>query len=407
MDITNNSSKHELSEQFERACALHEKKQYDQAEIMYQRLIDVVPDFWLLHYNIGLLFYETGRYTDALSSYQRALKHTSQNIDVLYNLAICQKASGFYREAVRTYQDALRIDEHDIDCLYNLAGCYTALNELENAINCYLSVLEKSPDHHSALINLAYLYHKEDDTQKAIIFYGRLLKQCPNHQSADHMLAALKGEQRKTAPNSYVQEVFDNYSNTYEDSMVKKLHYTVPKMLNSYVKDSSGINNFSSCLDLGCGTGLNGEEFRSKVKILHGIDISPNMIAIAESKKIYDSLYTGDIVEVLGETKRHEYSLLLAADVFTYIGDLKNILSASRTVAAHDCLFYFSVEDLADSDELIKLNKSGRFSHSQRYIEQVIGETGWSMIGSKPVKLRKDKANWIKGVIYGLQNEQA
>ena len=70
---------------------------------------------------------------------------------------------------------------------------------------------------------------------------------------------------------------------------------------------SVGINPLGVCpdrasrvLDLGCGTGLVGDELSNRgYSNIDGLDIAPNMLAEARSKKVYRELLTGDMTGVL------------------------------------------------------------------------------------------------------------
>ena len=82
-----------------------------------------------------------------------------------------------------------------------------------------------------------------------------------------------------------------------------------------------------AALDIGCGTGLSGAAFRPYCTHLTGIDISGEMVRRADEKKLYDRLLTGEAAGIL----RHEaatYTLIIAADVTSYIGDLSAFLAA-------------------------------------------------------------------------------
>ncbi len=388
---------------FNKACNCHESGNHLEAEKLYRRLLDEIRDNWLLHYNFGLLLLETGRMEEALSHYLSAASLTTKSADLYYNLALCHKQCGHYKMAVNAYRQAIELDPEDLDSHYNLAGCHLDLEEFEQAISCYQRVLEKTPQHQSALNNLAYVLQKVGKTDKAIHYYKRLLEVNPEHSSADHMYAALTGSFRSSAPPSYIRELFDNYSSSYEDSLVNRLQYTLPDTLLHIITASSGKQSFGRLLDLGCGTGLIGEKFRDSAALLHGVDISPKMIEIARSKELYDVLVTGDVHTVLNDLAHGSYDLLVAADVFTYIGDISEILIKAYLLGTRECQLYFSVEDLAHQTEDTVLQESGRFAHSENYIRRTAEDSGWQTIDVQRINLRTEKDQWISGAVYAMK----
>ena len=65
-------------------------------------------------------------------------------------------------------------------------------------------------------------------------------------------------------------------------------------------------------LDFGCGTGLSGLALRScGLGPLHGTDITPAMIDLAEEKDIYEKLWVSEP----GEAPPSEYAAIVAAGV--------------------------------------------------------------------------------------------
>ncbi|MDC1220815.1 methyltransferase domain-containing protein [Candidatus Thioglobus sp.] len=152
-------------------------------------------------------------------------------------------------------------------------------------------------------------------------------------------------------------------------------------------------------MDLGCGTGLSGENLQDISNNLTGIDISKNMISKANELNIYDSLIAGDIVEKL-ELSEEKYDLFVALDVFIYIGEITSMLNAVKKCANKNSFFIFSIETL--KGEGYSLLKSSRYAHSDSYILEV-ASNGFELIASQNVKLRKEGDKWIDGKIYILK----
>ncbi|CAL1131927.1 unnamed protein product [Cladocopium goreaui] len=76
------------------------------------------------------------------------------------------------------------------------------------------------------------------------------------------------------------------------------------------------------------GTGLMGPLLKDLgVEHLEGVDLSSKMLQVArEKQRGYDVLLCGDLVEIFDETK--SFDLVVAADVFVYLGDLSSVLHA-------------------------------------------------------------------------------
>lgn len=391
----------ELQELISEAFENHQHGFLDKARARYLQLLDYFPEVPVLHYNLGLIFYEHAEHQKAMESFTLAAKFDPQDLDIMFNLALSQKKLGDLEEAISTFRRVLKEDPEEVDTLYNLAGCYRELHRHEEAIDTYLNLLQIAPDHVSANNNLAYIYHFTGDKEQALYHYNRLLEIDPEHNSARHMVAALSGVSVSSSPDSYIVEVFDNYSETYDKSLVQELEYCVPETLRGVLDRTLQKRKwFRRGLDLGCGTGLGGEAFGDIIEMFDGIDLSQKMVGLAAEKSIYRQLYCMNIADFLDSTE-DRFDFFLAADVFAYVGDLTETFTLLKKSATDQALFCFSTEK--NDEEGYRLQDSGRFAHSCTYIEELAQATGWGVLASIAEGLRKEKGVWVKGDLWVLQ----
>lgn len=395
-------SPEELNSMFIAACESQTNGDLKKAEVLYLELLSNVQAP-LLHYNLGLVYYDLCQYPKARDHFQTAAKGDPEDCDSLFNLALSFKACSQLDNAIQTYLQVLGHEPDNIDAWYNLASCYREIRDDTKAIEYYEQVLKRKPDHISAINNIAYMYHLTDNTDKAIFYYRKVLQHNPDHDAARHMLSAIEGTTAESSPESYIRDVFDNYSDHYEKSLVDQLHYTVPQQLRKEFDKIFGTDKiFHHGIDLGCGTGLSGVAFANRIGIFEGIDLSKKMIDIARKKAIYSSLFTGSIDSHLSVSNK-SYDFFLAADVLNYIGNLDELFSLVSQRASANAIFCFSTEK-ADGDSFI-LRATGRFAHSQVYVDAIAKKAGWSVTLQCATNLRMDKGEWITGALWILQKK--
>lgn len=388
----------EFNALFCKACEDHQNKKYLLAEKGYQQLISYFPDAPVLNYNLGLLFFETKEYVRAIESFLLAAEGNPDDSDIFFNLALSYKNRGDIEAAIAMYYKVLHLEPESMDALYNLAGCYREQKRYDEAALTYLKVLKQDSKHLSANNNLAFVYKLQGKTGEAIRSFKKVLKIHPGHEAAGHMLAALTGADVSSPPEKYVQEVFDNYSGYYETSLLEELEYGVPEKMKSIV--TAGVNwkkSFQYGLDLGCGTGLCGAAFFEMPTRLDGLDLAPKMIEIARSKNIYEALHISGINEFLS-SEVGPFDLVLASDVFAYLGELQDTLHSVYARTTEDVLFCFSTETISGSG--YKLRSTGRFGHSTDYIEKTASDTGWKVLETHRTSLRKEKEAWVEGNLW-------
>ena len=214
------------------------------------------------------------------------------------------------------------------------------------------------------------------------------------------MRAALSGEARTQSPDSYIEEVFDEFADHYEKSLTTNLGYDLPSQLYDFYVQHLPGPKAASVLDLGCGTGLVGQKFSTLCRSLNGVDISAKMLQAARQKDLYENLHHAKIIDYLNNCSGASYDLVISADVLPYLGSLEELLRKVLPVLVRGGHFLFSVEDHPGEIQRPVLQQSGRFAHSKKYVQAVADQTGWRIIAMTTLDLRKEREDWIRGSVY-------
>jgi predicted TPR repeat methyltransferase len=96
-------------------------------------------------------------------------------------------------------------------------------------------------------------------------------------------------------------------------------------------------------LDLGCGAGDLGMQFKSYSKKLDGVDLSAAMIAHAKKLEIYDNLVIADILTFCRQTA-NSYDVVISSDVVQYLEQLEELFSSVNRVLRDKGYFVFNVD---------------------------------------------------------------
>jgi predicted TPR repeat methyltransferase len=343
--------------------------QLDTAISYYEKALSIKPDYAEAHYNLGFTRQRLGQLDAAVRSYKNvvAIKpdyaeaHNNKILSVIYFFS-----NGQIPDAIDT-AEALIKDYPNEALLYNMCGgCYASLGELDMAVKNYEKALAIKPD----------------------------------YAVPQHMLNSLIGYTSKEPPKEYIKNLFDDFAERFDDSLVQKLDYKLPFIMKELIlKLDPNKSKFNKVIDLGCGTGLSGKGLRDISNNLTGIDLSENMVAKARELDVYDSLIVGDIVDTLSSSKE-KYDLFISLDVLIYIGDVKSIFNEVRNCCNKNAFFIFSVE--TQEEDGYSLLKSARYAHSENYILNITSD-GFKVVDSQDVRLRKEGSSWIDGKIFILQ----
>ena len=271
---------------------------------------------------------------------------------------------------------------------------------IPDAIDVLTTLIKDSPND-ALLFNMTGgCYASKGRTDLAIKFYERALVLKPDYAIPQHMLNSLQGITSIRPPQEYVKNLFDDYAERFDTSLLDQLQYKLPFLIKEIIlKIDATRTKFDKVIDLGCGTGLAAAGLSGICNNLTGIDISVNMASKAKNLGIYDNLIVGDIVEILSSTEE-KYDLFIALDVLIYIGEVESIFNAVKKCCNKNALFIFSIEIQEGHD--YSLLKSSRYAHSENYILNIISDM-FKVVGSQKVRLRKEGNVWIDGKIYIMQ----
>jgi predicted TPR repeat methyltransferase len=373
----------------------------DAAVKCYEHALAIKPNFSEVHYNLGNTLNQLNQLDAAVKSYKRALAIKPDYADAHYNLGNALKELGQLAVAVKSFEQALAITPDNADAHSNLGNSLKELGQLDAAVKSYENALAVKADFAEARYNLGVTLQELGQLEAAVKRYEQALAIKPDYAEAQHMINSLTGKTSQSAPKEYVKNLFNNYADKFEDSLVNNLEYATPSLLKKILLNSGlAKHNICRAVDLGCGTGLCGVEFRDLTKILIGIDLSDKMIAKAKEKNIYDGLYVNNLINGLKEFDS-KFDLFISSDVFVYLGDLKDLFNTVSEYTTKHSLFVFSTED--NDGDSFNLRQSGRYSHSKKYIAQLASISGFKLEHFERSNLRKDKGQWIVGGIYILR----
>jgi len=268
----------------------------------------------------------------------------------------------------------------------------------EAAMECWRKAIALQPDYAEPHNHLALVLDRNGDSAGAIAAWKEAARLRPDWIEPQYYLAsASEGAAPASAPARYVTRLFDKYAREFDRHLLRQLEYKVPDLIAQAI-GRAGVQHADEVIDLGCGTGLSGVTVRALAGRMVGVDLSPKMIEMARERNIYDELVAGDLMDVLKERKG-DVDLVLAADVFVYVGELSEVFAAIKSALRPGGVLAFSVEKIRESEGDLVLRESRRFSHSRSYIEGLVEKTGLELIELTDAVLRVDGRDIIKGMI--------
>ena len=381
---------------------LRDRGMTDEAVASYRCAIAAKPGYAAAHFNLGNLLRDRGMTDDAAASYKQAIAINPAHAGAYNNLGKMLKDMGRFDEAIECFRHVTTIHPDYADAHYNIGVVLKSTGDVKGATKSYRRAISIDSNHALAHYNLGNVFKDRGMTDEAAASYRRAIELDGNNLSAKHLLAALTGHTTQTAPRQYIVDMYDVYSKTFDKHLVDKLGYKIPGVLRGMFSDLfEGRPHFRNVVDLGCGTGLSGAEFRSVSDRLSGVDLSSGMIEEAKGRNVYNVLHVGDIVEFLDKTAE-QYDLFVATDVCIYIGDMEPFFASVDRRSAKGAWLAFSTETL-DGDGYV-LRPTGRYAHSRDYVLSSAGRYNFVEEISRPEIIRKEGDEEIPGDVFIMRH---
>lgn len=343
----------------------------------------------------GVAHFEAGRYDEAAQAFEAALESAPGRPSVLLNLGLTRFHQKRWEEGARHLQAAASADPGQPEAWVVLARCQGQLGRPDEALAALERALALDDTIAEAWSMRGNLLRELRRLPEAASCFERALALGADPELHRYYLAAVSGQSAPgPVPRGYVEVLFDEYADDFQQHLVEGLRYQGPQQLLQLLQ-ASGARRFDAVLDLGCGTGLCGGLLRPLSGRVEGVDLSANMLAQARASGHYDALHHGDIVEALqGDAGRLD--LVIAADVFIYVGRLEAVFEGTARALRPGGWFAFTVERASGGAD-VQLLPSLRHAHAEPYLRRLAAERGLEVCMLREAPIREDQGQPVPG----------
>lgn len=374
---------------------------WQRAEQHFEKALALAPGRISVIQNLGITRVRLQSYADAEPLLRVALAAEPEQLGAWLALAEAQLALDHFEAAVGSYERCIALGDTSAALRAQQAQCLARLGRLPEAVQAYQQALQQDAKHTGALTELGSLYREAGQYEQAAGCFQRALDHGADAGTVGYFLAAVTKQAAVVAPpRQYVQQLFDQYAEAFDEHLVGQLGYQGHQLLVDRLPPETGAR-FSRALDLGCGTGLCGGHVRPRVDHLVGVDLAPAMIDKARQRAVYDALHVGDIHDFLA-TPQAPYDLVLAADVFIYVGELESVFGLLADRMQPGSWLAFTVESAAP-DQTVVLLPSLRYAHAPAYLQDLAERHGFDTVAVCDEIIRFDQQQPVSGQFVYLQ----
>lgn len=277
---------------FDIAMSEQERGNLSLAIKLYKKILKIKDDYVEAMNNLACIYMEKSKYEEACKHLSRATEISPNFLKANLNLGNAYEHLNEMQEALKCYKKSLTLDPKNLSALVFIGNALRKYGKNKEALNCYQYAAELHPKSPMALFNLS-------TTQSELGLHSEAIESCKKAIELDPKNPMFITQykvmlnQQENIENHYSPPDFDTCAEQFDQRM-QALKYLSPKYLfKSVGKYTKGEK--LRILDIGCGTGLCGKEFKSLASEIHGIDLSKRMLEIAEKKKFTTKYIKGKL----------------------------------------------------------------------------------------------------------------
>jgi predicted TPR repeat methyltransferase len=344
--------------------------------------------------NLGVTLTRLGRWADAVPRLDAALLAEPTNRDAWAALGLCREARGDWAGAVHALRQAIGLGAQQAGLWLALATCELEQDHEREGLQAIEECLALDPTMGEAWSQRGTVMRRHGHLAQAAHCFEQAIAHGADAELHRFYLAAVTDARDPPPPPAlYARVLFDRYADEFQDHLVEVLKYSAPQTLLTPLL--TGGLRFQRVLDLGCGTGLCAQVLAPHADAIDGVDVAEAMVRRAQASGLYRRVWRADVIEGLrdaGDTA----DLIVAADVFIYVGALDAVFAAVAPRLAPGGVFAFSVEQ-ADPGRALQLRPSLRYAHGRESLEALAAAHGLLVDAVWAAPIRDDQAQPVMG----------
>ena len=376
----------------------HQRGDLEAALGLMRRVVERTPAADGVWNNMGNVLLALERDEEASEAFTRSIELV-ETPQVWANLARAWRRRGALDRSERASRRALEMAPGHGPAMHNLALSLLAQRRADEGVAAALQAMQLLPEHEQRREVYVRLLLVVGERERAAVILRAWLAQDPDSPYVAHQLVACTGAAPpERASDAYVETVFDSFADTF-DHKLASLKYCAPaRVVEALAAVLPAPARQFAIADLGCGTGLCGPLLQPWAHRLTGCDLSAAMMARAQALGVYDELQKAELTAFL-DAHSEAFDVIVSADTLIYFGALQRVACAMRHALRAGGRIAFSLEAMAPSESGgdYVLRASGRYAHPESYVRRVLEAAGLQVDAMVGAVLRQEALEPVQG----------
>jgi predicted TPR repeat methyltransferase len=364
-----------------------------------RQAVKVSPQWAPAVLDLALLLARQNKFVDAANEAQKAVALAPGHLPTLHGAIDIAHRAGFAALALEFLPKAIELAApNHLHYQRQMALDLYALGRNEEAVALFNNILANHPGDTASLAGLADSSMARGDKATAQQCWDRLVELDPNNEGYRFNQQVAYGKIPAVIPESATRALFDDMAGVFDQHLVGSLGYKLPKQVADWILQKYPTRELN-VLDLGCGTGLLGACLGQLRGYIVGVDLSSKMIEQAARHGVYYKIHQVGIADAVANTPENHFEVVTALDVFTYLGDLSQIIPNAHRVAKPNGYVIFSCERALETEADWLLRPTKRYAQKQSHIEHLCRNAGFVDVTVQDTTIRFEGTEPINGFL--------
>ncbi|RLD17184.1 hypothetical protein DRI50_00030 [candidate division KSB1 bacterium] len=175
-------------ESFIRAYMENEKPnpRFEVVTGLFKQAIQRDPEFWEAYYNLGIVYFNTGKLNLALSQFNKVIQALPNFSKPYFGRGLINYKQGHFEDAIRDFQKVVDLNPNDFKAYYYLGQIYRRLKQFKKAQEALNEAKKINPEFAPVFYEIGNIYYDQKKYRKAIEFYRTATELDP--KTADYHL---------------------------------------------------------------------------------------------------------------------------------------------------------------------------------------------------------------------------
>ena len=175
----------------QQAITAHQEGKFEEAEQLYQSILENQPTNFIVRNNLGVLLQSLGKLDEAEASFKKVIKLKPDYAEAHYNLGNLLKRIGKFDEAEANYKKAIELKPNYALAHNNLGSTLQSLSSYDEAEANYRKAIELKPDYTLAYNNLGVILQELGRFDEAEASFKKAIELEPDYIEAYYNLGII------------------------------------------------------------------------------------------------------------------------------------------------------------------------------------------------------------------------